>query len=199
MTQLTEKAIILKKIKHLESNLIIHAINSSGARISLFARGAAKSKKRFGGAVLEPLNYVQIVYRPGSHEGEESLGQISEATLINSFPKLRLDYDRLELAIYFLRLVLRLAQPGTVDNESLFNLLGHALKNLETSENLQNLKIQFELKFLALQGVLPNLLDSADLLRASLADHSHVQLDSLQRQAVQVQVSRLLDEYLGQI
>ncbi|OQW48424.1 MAG: hypothetical protein A4S09_04400 [Proteobacteria bacterium SG_bin7] len=195
MNQFTEKAIILKTIKHMDSNLIVHAINTKGAKLNLFAKAAAKSKKRFGGATLEPLNFVQLVYRPGSGEDLDSLGQLSEATFINGFPKIRTDYDRLELAFYFVKLILKVAQADALDNEPLFNLFGHVLKNLELSTDLRKLKLQFELKLLALQGVLPKLEGADDLLMAPLASHSLVELNSDSILKLQTQVRNVLAEY----
>lgn len=195
MNQVTEKAIILKTIKHMDSNLIVHALNTKGAKLNLFARAAVKSKKRFGGAVLEPLNFVQLVYKPAKESGDDQLCQLNEATFVSGFPKIRTDYDRLELAFYFVKLVLKLAQPDALDNESLFNLFGHALKNLETSDDLRKLKLQFELKLLALQGVLPKLDFSDELLRAPLAKHQDVELNSESILLLQTQVRNVLAEY----
>lgn len=196
MNQLTEKAIILKTIKHMDSNLIVHAINTKGAKLNLFAKAAMKSKKRFGGAVLEPLNFVQLVYKPGSGE-EDSLGLLNEATFISGFPKIRTDYDRLEMAFYFVKLILKLAQADALDNESLFNLFGHVLKNLEVSDDLRKLKLQFELKLLALQGVLPKLDFADDLLRVPLAQHQDVELNSDSIMKLQSEVGHILAEYAG--
>ncbi len=197
MNQVIEKAIILKTIKHMDSNLIVHAINTSGARLNLFAKAAAKSKKRFGGAVLEPLNFVQLVYRPGSENEGEALGQLKEASFISGFPKIRTDYDRLELAFYFIKLILKLAQPDALDNEALFNLFGHALKNIEDSQDLRKLKLQFELKLLALQGVLPKLDNSEDLLKAPLAQHAQVPTENSSMSRLQSEVGLLLNDYVG--
>lgn len=198
MNLVTEKALILKTIKHMDTNLIVHAINTQGAKLNLFAKAAVKSKKRFGGAVLEPLNFVQLVYRPGKSDGEaESLGLLKEASFVSSFPKIRTDYDRLELAFYFVKLILKLAQPDALDNEALFNLFGHALKNLETSSDLKKLKVQFELKLLALQGVLPKLDNSDELLKVPLAEHGKVSTTGESIAQLQHEVRYLLNEYVG--
>ena len=158
MSQLkTEKVILLKRVKYGESDLILHGINASGAKVHLFARAALKSKKRFGGGVLEPLNCIQAVYRETEREGSEPLYQLQEASLIHGFPKLRSDYERLELAFYFIKSISHAAQMGTVDGEPLFNLLGNAMKAAETTSNLLHLKLHFEVKLLAIQGVLPQI------------------------------------------
>lgn len=152
-----EKVILLKRVRFGESDLILHGINSSGAKIHLFARAALKSKKRFGGGILEALNCIQAVYRVVEKEDGDPLYPLQEASLVHGFSKLRSDYDRLELAFYFAKSISRSAQLGTVDGEPLFNLLGNAMKAAETSSQLSRLKLHFDIKLLAIQGVLPQI------------------------------------------
>ena len=199
MLQVPEKFIILKKIKHLENNLILHAISSQGCKVNLFARAAVKSKRRFGGGVLEPLNYIQAIYQPAKDSDHDGLAQLKEASLINSFPGLRDDYDRLEMAFYFTQLVSRVSQPGSVDGKTLFDLLGNGLKNAEVSNNLLILKLQFELKLLAVQGVLPYLADSEALLKNPFSNHQNLSLTSEQMRPLQAQLHHLIHGYVGSI
>ena len=66
MTQAQNRFIILKKMKYGESDLILHAISMQGEKLSFIARGALKSKKRFGGGVLEPTHFVSFTYKQSS-------------------------------------------------------------------------------------------------------------------------------------
>ena len=68
MSELQDRFIILKKMKYGESDLIIHALSSAGTKKSFIARAALKSKKRFGGGVLEPSHFVKLTYKPGKSE-----------------------------------------------------------------------------------------------------------------------------------
>src|SRR6185312_11274369 len=105
--------------------------------------------------VLEPTHYVEATYKPRPENGDQDpLHLLLEARLVREFPKLRTDYMRLEAALYMLQVVHKLGQQGVVDSPDLFNLLGNALQAAETSQHLENLKLQFELKLLAAQGVL---------------------------------------------
>src|SRR3954464_7988161 len=108
-----DKIIVLKTYKHGESDLVVHGLNPLGARMNFFARGAMKSRKRFAGGILEPTHYLEVGYKPGtSHDGGDPLHSLLDANLIREFPKLRNNYERLEGALYLLRLVHKLGQQG---------------------------------------------------------------------------------------
>jgi len=142
----------------------------------LFARAALKSKKRFGGGVLEALNCIQAVYRVSEREGSDPLYQLQEASLIHGFPKLRTDYARLELVFYFVKSIGHAAQMGTVDGEPLFNLLGNAMKAAETTNDLSRLKLHFEIKLLAIQGVLPQISHRDIFMNSSVSESESLTL-----------------------
>lgn len=152
MNTVQGRFIILRKMKYSEADLILHAINPLGAKVSFIARAALKSKKRFGGGILEPSHFVQFTYKEASESG--GLNVLQEATLINEFKNLRRSYDHLEFALHVLECVAKVSQEGDVSSEFLFNLLGHTLKAIEICDDLLNLKMQFYLKFLLQQGVI---------------------------------------------
>lgn len=168
MTQGKDRFIILKKIKYSEADLIIHGLSTRGEKLAFIARGALKSKKRFGGGVLEPTHFVTFTYKQASESGQ--LNVLQEATLMNDFPGLRTDYDRLETALHILECVSKVSQEGDKDSEFLFNLLGHALKSLETASDILVLKMHFYLKFLLQQGVVNAEPWMAPFLKTNLAD-----------------------------
>lgn len=152
MKQHTAKAIVLKKSKYGEADLIVRVLTNEGAKIALMARGALKSKKRFAGGVLEPTHFVSISYK----ESKTSTGLfvLEEASLIKDFKNLRTDYDRLEIALYFLNIIEKISQEGDAHAHDVFNLLGNSLSVLENAKQIQLLKVQFALKLLHQQGVL---------------------------------------------
>lgn len=145
------KFIILKKVRYGEADLILQAISVHGEKMSFMARGALRSRKRFGGGVLEPLHFVLFTYQ-GS--GETKMRTLKEANLINDFSGLRRNYDRLEFALRAVETVAKVSQEGDVTSEFLFNLLGNALKAAEQVEDLTTLRTQFYLKLLHQQGVM---------------------------------------------
>src|SRR5690606_3807518 len=152
-----------------EADLIVHALSQSGQKLKLFARSALKSRKRFGGGVLQPTHYVSLSFKES--RDEEGLGSLSEASLIEGFDSLRTDYDRLQLALHFVSIIYRLSVEGSTDSQNLFDLLGNALQALQVATNLDLLKTQFELKLLYYQGVLPHLENAKSLLEHSIREN----------------------------
>ncbi|OFZ20058.1 MAG: DNA repair protein RecO [Bdellovibrionales bacterium RBG_16_40_8] len=163
--QVKERAILLTKTKYSEADLILKYITANGEVYSAIAKSALKSKKRFGGGVLEPIHYVLLTV----DRRENRLAILNEAQLLDDFRGLKTEYERLELALYFVKVVATVAREGDL-HQDLFNLLGHALKAAAGVTDLQLLKIQFNLKLLHLQGVLPPDEKYAQYLRASISD-----------------------------
>ncbi|KYG65964.1 DNA repair protein RecO [Bdellovibrio bacteriovorus] len=172
MTQGKDRFIILKKIKYAEADLIIHGLSPRGEKLAFIARGALKSKKRFGGGVLEPTHFVTFTYKQANEHGQ--LNVLQEATIVNDFPGLRTDYDRLETALHILECVSKVSQEGDRDSEFLFNLLGNTLKVLESTPDILVLKMHFYLKFLLQQGVVNAEPWMAPFLKTNLADSANL-------------------------
>lgn len=168
MTQGKDRFIILRKIKYSEADLILHALSPQGEKLSFIARGALKSKKRFGGGVLEPSHFVTLTYKASGEQG--GLNVLQEATLINDFPGIRKDYDHLELALHVLECVSKVSQEGDKSSEFLFNLLGHTLRAIESAQDPLVLKMHFYLKLLLQQGVVQAEPWMAPFLKTNLAD-----------------------------
>lgn len=151
MNEKQERFIILKKIKYGEADLIIHAIGTDGAKSSFLAKGALKSKKRFGGGILEPLHFVSFTYK--EKPDSTQMKTLNEASLIEDFKDIRSDYDKLELALFILNCVSHVSLEGDQNSEFLFNLTGHSLRAVAAATDLRVLRLQFCLKFLYQQGV----------------------------------------------
>jgi len=165
-----ERAVILSKTKYGEADLILKLLTSTGEVFSAIAKSALKSKKRFGGGVLEPTHYVSVsLLRRGGQGDSERMVVINEAQMIDDFRGLKTDYDRLELAFHCVRAVSTVSREGDMHRD-VFNLLGHTLKTAETASDLHLLKMQFNLKLLHLQGVLPPDDRYAPFLRMSVRE-----------------------------
>ena len=197
--QIKDKAIVLRTTRYGEHDLIVQVINSKGAKLNLFARSAFRSKKRFGGGVLEPTHFIHILYQDKSAKGaDHPLHTLNEATMINSFSKLRSDYARLETALHLVQVVTVIAHEGDTDSDSIFNLLGNTLKAAETSNNLEALKTHFEVKLLTLQGVLAHQSEEEALLRAPISDHEILELSEDRWRSLRSRTSSALKSYLGE-
>ncbi len=156
MNEKREKFIILKKTKYGEADLILQALSEEGSKVSFIARSALKSKKRFGGGILEPLHYVSFTYRDTGNGSQ--LKVLSEASLIDDFKNIKSSYDKLEVALTFINCVTKVSLEGDQGSDFLFNLTGHTLRAITKAEatgpSLGVLKLHFYLKFLFQQGVI---------------------------------------------
>ena len=197
--QVKQKVFILKKIRYGEADLIVQALAPTGARLSLYARAALKSRKRFGGGVLEPTHYVHALYDEKQGRGGDTLMPLREASLIEGFEGLRADYARLETALGFLQLVSDVSREGDVGSSDLFNLLGNALRACETSTALSRLRTHFQAKLLAGQGMLDHNREEATLLQAPIYEHACALREDQDWASVAARIDRALREYLDHL
>lgn len=168
----SNRFLILRAKPFQESDLILDVLAKDGERMTLSAKNALRSQKRFGGGVLEPLNFIECLYT----QSQAGHYYIQEAQVLQSFTGLRTRYDRLECAFYFLKLIQKTTFAGLQDNHALFDLLGNSLKALETSDSIEKLKVIFEVKLLHILGYL-EIDDRTELiLKTAVRYHEKVNL-----------------------
>ena len=189
------RAFVLRVFKHGESDLIVRLLDREGSRITLAARGAMRSKKRFGGGVLEPSHFIEAVYTMG--RGDSDVGLLQEAKLVDGFNLIRSDYDRLQLALRFVSLIDRSGREASPDSEHLYDLLGHGLRSCESAKDLAKLRLHFEVKLLAHEGVLPHDFDFGSVLAEfSLRNSDELPLLPEQVSNLLNRVDHMLESYL---
>lgn len=147
-----QKMIVLRKTKYAEADLIVQGLLESGIRVSLIARGALRSKKRFGGGVLEPTHQIEVQYQT-PRQGQD-LGVLQEAVLLRDFSQIRTNYERIEVALQIVEWLSHVSQESGDDLQDLYHLTGHALSALEDTLNLNAFLAHFMIRFLNQQGVL---------------------------------------------
>ena len=192
--QVKSKVFILRKTRYGDTDLILNCLTPDGARISFYARSALKSKKRFGGGVLEPTHYVQVLYED---KGEGKINTLKEASLIQDFPGLRTDYARIDAGLSFVKLISEIVKEGEVDSSEIFNLLGNTLRAAETTSHIDRLRTHFEVKLLANQGVLAHEPEEQELLALPISAHESAPLDEQQWIRLRGRIKRVLQEYLN--
>lgn len=149
----TSSFIILRSQAFKDSDLIVHAIDSSGCRRHFLARGAVRSKKRFGGGVLEAMNHASLSY--DDRKKKDEFVPLTEALLLNGFENLRKDYDLLRRGIDIVLMAFKITLPGD-ENPELYNLIGHALLSLQTTKKPDLLMLHYKIKLLSCTGFLDN-------------------------------------------
>ncbi|CAN5447279.1 hypothetical protein BH10BDE1_BH10BDE1_06680 [soil metagenome] len=192
------KGIVLKTTRYGEADLIVSILTSEGVRLQLFARAALKSKKRFGGGVLEPTRYIQVSYedRRSKMGGESDLHTLKEASIVESFEGLRTDYARLELALSLLQSVHSIVRQGDASSPELFNLLGNALRATQTSSELTRLRVHFDIRLLASQGVLEIEGEAASLAALSIGSHDVETISGIDWRSLGAVASQQLKRYV---
>ncbi len=193
-----DKGIVLKCVRYGEADLIVSVLTAQGSRLQLFARSALKSKKRFGGGILEPTHFISVVYedRRSRLGGESELHTLHEAALLGSFPGLRKSYERLDFALKLLPVIDKTSRMGGDNVPELFDLLGNTLLAAEVSSKLERLRIHFETRFLAMQGVLAMEAGLLELAKHPVAEHASVDLAVLDWDGLGRLTSRQLKQYL---
>ncbi len=195
MSAITEKVLVLRKVRYGEADLILTCLTQHGRVLSLIAKSALKSRKRFGGGILEPTHYLNITYNPPKGDADK-LSVLTEASLLQDFKGLRDDFEKLEFALHVVKTVAHVSNEGEVHSKSLFDLVGNTLTVAQASSRLSWLRTQFEVKFLHQQGVLPPEGAFHQLMSTSLKDHEQLRLGDDQWISVRQRLRYHLDSYL---
>ncbi|MBX3041790.1 MAG: DNA repair protein RecO [Bdellovibrionaceae bacterium] len=185
--------IILRKVRYGEADLIIQALSPQGEKMSFIARAALKSKRRFGGGVLEPGHFVLFTYHAANTAVK--MHTLKEASVIQDFAGLRTDYDRLEFALKTVDAVGKVSQEGDSSSDFLFNLLGHTLKALEGAEKTEAIQVQFWLKLLLQQGVLTVESWMEPFLREPISNHALILNEGIREARRLPGLEMLVEEY----
>lgn len=123
-------------------------------RLSAVARHARKSKRRFGGH-LDPITLAELELRT---RPDWELARLDRARSLEAFPLLKADLARIALATTMAEVVLQVA-PEQLDEPELFQLTLRAWRYLDDPHQppREELLLLFELRALALSGLLPEL------------------------------------------
>ena len=144
---------MLRRIDYGDSDLIITFFTLERGKISVIAKAAKKSKKRFAG-LLELFSVLQLVYSSGRGKG---LPVLQEAALEKSFPGIRGNVEKTAYASYWAELI----NAWLEENDSqlpLYHLFEYALQALDTGVMpASGVSLIFQMRFMAMSGLGPNL------------------------------------------
>jgi DNA repair protein RecO (recombination protein O) len=150
-------AVVLRSLRFGEADRILHVYTLEHGRIGAIAKGARKTKSRFGGR-LEPLSHVELVLHVGSGE----LATVTGAALVRSHAPAREDSYRLAVGLIGAEAMLRLF-PEQERSDRAFTALTRFLDLLDElpardgRPEFDPLGIAFQLKLLWVAGYLPHL------------------------------------------
>ena len=150
-----------------ESDRIIRFLTAEGGRVAAVARGARRSKKRFGGA-LDAGTRVDIALR----QGRSNLASLTAVDIRHAPNRARTDMNRIALMLYGCEICAGLA-PEDGPAPRLFTLLEVWLDLLEGPHPVGSAsRIALEAKALTFAGLCPGLVNCA-ACGEPLADSAH--------------------------
>jgi DNA repair protein RecO (recombination protein O) len=146
------RALVLRKTKLGETDVIVTLLAADGSQIRAVAKGKRKPGSRFGGR-LEPYVVADLLLHTG-----KSLDVITEADTIDSHGALREDYDRSMAAAVVADLLDKIAVEAQGEPR-LFGLANATLSAMEVCPPaaLPALVAAFLVKALAMHGYRPEL------------------------------------------
>lgn len=146
---------MLRVVDFGESDRIAHLLTPGASRLTVIAKGARRSRRRFPGALdLLCLAAVQVERRRPS-----AMARLEQARLLDPFPALRRDPARFALGCYAAELVDRLAPEGASGPEArrLFDATVGALRAIAAGPADARLRVLLEVRLLAALGLAPEL------------------------------------------
>ncbi|UFS68848.1 DNA repair protein RecO [Geomonas sp. RF6] len=145
------EAIVLRITDYGEADRIVSFFTREEGRLSGIARGAKRSRRRFGGA-LEPFAHLGLQLKiPYS-----GLTSIESADVVTIHPGIRVDLSQIGCAAYACELVERFTPEGEA-NPRLFRLLSSYLERLDSAPPSPSDRRLFTVNFLKILGYQPPL------------------------------------------
>ena len=160
-------AILLRKIEYGDHDFIISFLSESKGKISVIAKNAKKSIKRFSGALdLFSVNHIQCTFPKKKKDGMTIL---SHADLENGFANIRYDVFKTAYASYWVE-VMHFWLEENKQQSALYNLLFFSLDALnKESLSREVISLFFQIRFMSLSGFFPNI-ENCDQCKTSV-DH----------------------------
>jgi DNA repair protein RecO (recombination protein O) len=157
MPSISTPAILLRRLDYGDFDLILTFLSLQRGKISLIAKSAKKSTKRFAGT-LELFSLLEVVYSTGRGHG---LPVLQEAVLQSPFSAIRDDIKKTAYASYWCELINKWMEENKKQVQ-LYYLLQHVLSQLDSGPSTAaELSIIFQIRLLSLSGYGPNLMQCA--------------------------------------
>ena len=149
------EAIVLRSIRYLEADRILHLYTADRGRVGAIAKGVRRTTSRFGGR-LEPLGHVELML----HQGSGELHTVTGVELLRPHSATRENTYRLAVGLVGAEAMLRLFTEQEA-NERAFGAVARFLDLLDDAPagvrpELDPLGLSFQLKLLWLSGYLPH-------------------------------------------
>ena len=160
------EAILLRSRSLRETSLMLAFYTKDFGKINGVIKGARGPRSQVGGGALEPFAYDEIIFyeKKGS-----DLYLISQCDLIDFFPPVRSELERLAYGAYIIELLDSITPLGD-KNTGIFELALKSLKLLAASASPRRVARIFEIRLLSLLGLMPSMRTCVNCGTAKLKD-----------------------------
>ena len=153
MKSFSTPAILLRRIDFGDYDLILSLFTLNEGKVSVIAKSAKKSTKRFSG-ILELFSILAVVCSSGRGKG---LPVLQEASLEEPFFRIRADIRKTAYASYWVELINEWMEAG-VRHDGIYHLLLQVLRELDQGNaTAAELSILFQVRFMSMSGFCPDL------------------------------------------
>ena len=164
-------AILLRRLDYGDFDVIITFFTLKSGKLTLIAKSAKKSTKRFAG-ILELFSVLELVASAGRGKG---LPVLQEAVLKQPFSEIRADFRKTAYASYWAELIYTWMEDH-YKQVALYSLFEHVLSELDSGQTTEAaLNILFQMRFLSLSGHRPHL-TACSLCHKELEDIQQTQI-----------------------
>ena len=155
MACFSSPAIVLKRLDYGEYDYILDFLSKDYGKITVIAKNAKKSRKRFPG-VLELFSCMNAVFTE-TNAGRGKIPILKEAALTHPFAGIRGNLEKIAYASYWSEMVNRWVVQGGILKD-LFPLFYYSLTMLDTDQApVESLSLLFQVRFMTLAGMSPEL------------------------------------------
>lgn len=145
MPQVKGEGIVLRAADFGEQDRLLIVFGMGRGKTRAVAKGARKAQSRYA-SLTQPFCHLNYTFYTG-----RGLGTLSQAELINGFPAIRDDLDKMSYGLYLLELVESFLEEGQ-EHDDIFSLLLASLHILASSCEHELLLAFFQVRFLARLG-----------------------------------------------
>lgn len=124
------EAIILRKTKFSDTSLIIQLYTKDKGKISALLKGARSPKSKIG-SKIDLINHVEVIFY---NKEEKDLQLVTQVNLINHYPHIRENLEKIKYASAVCELVLKLI-PEHEPNDKIFRGTSRILQLINSSKN----------------------------------------------------------------